>query len=86
MKYLSCDTRFYQKHVYKKHEAEIRQTLKTLKKDRFRPTFRSLSDILCSDVCRTKKAFQYVERMLPLFRAVVKLCTTSRVFLFLICF
>ena len=44
----------------------------------FRSTFRSLSDVLCSDECRTKKAFQYVKRMLPLFRAVVKFCTTNR--------
>ena len=27
---------------------------------------------LDSDECRTKKAFKYVKRMLPLFRAVVK--------------
>ena len=33
----------------------------------FRSTFRSLSDVLCSDECRTKKAFQYLKRMLPLF-------------------
>ena len=38
----------------------------------FRSTFRSLSDVLYSDECRTKEAFQYVKRMLPLFRAVLK--------------
>ena len=31
-----------------------------------------------SDECRTKKAFKYVKRMLPLFRAVVKFCSTNR--------
>ena len=30
-------------------------------------TFRSLSDIAYSDKCRTKKSYQYVKRMLPLF-------------------
>ena len=35
-------------------------------------TFRSLTDVLHSDECRTKKSFQYVERKLPLFRAAVK--------------
>ena len=35
--------------------------------------FRSLSDVSYSDECRTKKAFKYVKRMLPLFRAVVKI-------------
>ena len=44
----------------------------------FRSTFGSLSDVLYSDECRTKKAFQYVKRMLPLFLAVVTFCTTSR--------
>ena len=33
-------------------------------------TFRSLSDILCSEECPTKEAFQYVERILLPFRAV----------------
>ena len=33
-----------------------------------------------SDECRTKKAFKYVKRMLPLFRAVVKFCSTNRLF------
>ena len=37
----------------------------------FRLTFRSLSDVLYSDECWTKKAFQYVEGMLPLFGALV---------------
>ena len=37
----------------------------------FRLTFRSLSDVLYSDECRTKKSFQNVKIMLPLFRAVV---------------
>ena len=46
----------------------------------FRSTFRSLSDVLCSDECRTKKSFQDVKRMLPLFRAVVKFCTINRLF------
>ena len=32
-----------------------------------------------SDECRTKKAFMYVKR-LPLFRAVVKFCSTHRLF------
>ena len=27
-----------------------------------------------------RKSFQYVQRMLPLFRAVVKFCSTSRLF------
>ena len=30
-----------------------------------------LSDVLCSNECQTKKAFQYVKRMLLLFRAIV---------------
>ena len=38
----------------------------------FRLTFRPLSDVSYSDECRTKKAFTYAKRMLPLFRAVVK--------------
>ena len=46
----------------------------------FRSTFQSLSDVLCSDECWTRKAFQYVKRMLPLFRAVVKFHTTNRLF------
>ena len=33
----------------------------------------SLSDVLYSEECWTKKSFQYVKIMLPLFRAVVKL-------------
>ena len=33
-----------------------------------------------SDECRTKKAFKYVKRMLPLFRPIVKFCSTSRLF------
>ena len=36
----------------------------------FRSTFRSLSEVLCSDECRTKKAFLCAKRMLQLFRAV----------------
>ena len=44
-----------------------------------------LSDVLYSDACRTKKAFQYVKRMLPLFCAVVKLCTTNRLFTYFFC-
>ena len=32
--------------------------------------FKSLSGVLCSDECQTKKAFQYVTRVLPFFRAV----------------
>ena len=31
-----------------------------------------------SDEYRAKKAFKYVKRMLPLFRAVVKFCSTNR--------
>ena len=31
---------------------------------------------------KNKKTFQYVKRMLPLFRAVVKLCTTNRLFIY----
>ena len=46
----------------------------------FRSTFLSLSGVLCSDECRTRKAFQYVKGMLPLFRALVKFCTTNRLF------
>ena len=34
-----------------------------------------------SDECRTKTNFQYVKRMLPLFRAVVKFCSTNRLFI-----
>ena len=33
-----------------------------------------------SDKCRTKKAFKYVKKMLPLFRAVVKFCSINRLF------
>ena len=33
-----------------------------------------------SDECWTKKAFKYVKRMLPLFPAVVKFCSTNRLF------
>ena len=36
----------------------------------FRSTFLSLFDVLCSDECQTKKAFQCIKKMLPLFRAV----------------
>ena len=36
--------------------------------------------VLYPDECRTKKAFKYVNRMLPLFRAVVKFCSTNRLF------
>ena len=46
----------------------------------FRLTFRSLSDVLYSDECRKKKGFQYVKIILPLFRAVVKLFSTKRLF------
>ena len=35
---------------------------------------------LCSDERRTKKAIQYVKRILSLLRAVVKFCTTNRLF------
>ena len=31
-----------------------------------------------SDEYRTRKTFKYVKRMLPLFRAVVKFCSTNR--------
>ena len=31
------------------------------------------TDVLYSDECQTKKAFRHVERLLPLFRGVVKL-------------
>ena len=31
-----------------------------------------------NDECRTKKAFKYVKRILPLFRVVVKFCSTNR--------
>ena len=50
----------------------------------FRSTFWSLS--LCSDECRTKKAFQHVKIMLPLFRAVAKFCTTNKLFKYLLNF
>ena len=46
----------------------------------FRLTLRLLSDVSYSDECPTEKAFQYVERMLPLFRVVVKYCSTNRLF------
>ena len=46
----------------------------------FRFTFRSLFDVSYSDECRTKKAFQYAKRMLPLFRAKVKFCSANRLF------
>ena len=48
----------------------------------FRSAFRSLSHFLYSDECRPKKDFQYVKRMLSLFRAVVKFCTTNRLFIY----
>ena len=44
----------------------------------FRFTFRFLSDVSFSDESRTKKAFQYAYRMFPLFRAIVKVCSTNR--------
>ena len=43
---------------------------------KLRLTFRSLSDVLYSDECRTTKA-------LPLFRAVVKFCNTNRLLIIL---
>ena len=46
----------------------------------FRLTFRSLSDVPYSDKCQTKKAFQSVKRMLQLSRALVKFCSTNRLF------
>ena len=39
---------------------------------------RLLSDSSYLDEYRTKKACKYVKRMLPLFRAVVKFCSTNR--------
>ena len=45
-------------------------------------TYWSLSDILYSDKCQMKKAFQYVKIMLSLFCAVVKFCSTNRLFTF----
>ena len=33
-----------------------------------------------SDECRTKKSFSVCEEMLPLFRAVLKFCSTNRLF------
>ena len=44
----------------------------------FQFTFRSLSDVSYSDECRTKRASQYANRMFPLFRAIVKFCSTNR--------
>ena len=38
---------------------------------------RLLSDVSYFDEYRTKKALKYVKRMLPLFRVVVKLCSTT---------
>ena len=35
---------------------------------------------MLSDECRKKKAFEYVKRMLPPFRAVVKFCSINRLF------
>ena len=43
-------------------------------------TFRSLSDVSYSDECRTKKSFSVCQEMLPLFRAVLKFCSTNRLF------
>ena len=48
------------------------------KSERF--PFRSLSDVSYSDECRTKKSFQYAKAMFPLFRAIVKFCSTNRLF------
>ena len=44
------------------------------------PRFRSLRDVSYSDECPTKKAFQYVKRMLLLFLALVKFCCTNKLF------
>ena len=49
------------------------------------PSCVTVSDVLCSDECQTKRAFQYVKRMLPLFCVVVKLCTTNRLFKYPVC-
>ena len=46
----------------------------------FRFIFWSLSDVSYSDRCRTKKAFQYAKKMPPLFRAIVKFCSTNSLF------
>ena len=43
-------------------------------------TFRLLPTFSYSDECRTKKAFKYFKMMLPLFRAVVKFCSTNSLF------
>ena len=41
-------------------------------------TFRSLCDVACSDECPDEEALQYTYRMLPLFRAIMKFCSTNR--------
>ena len=46
----------------------------------FRLTFRSLSDVSYAAECRTK-CFQYAKRMFPLSRAVVKFCSSNRLFI-----
>ena len=57
---------------------EIERGFRKKRHSIFLLTFRSLYDVLYSDECRTKKSFQYVKIMLPLFRAVVKFCSTNR--------
>ena len=39
-----------------------------------------LSEVFSCDESHTKNAFQYVERMLSIFRAIVKFCGTNRLF------
>ena len=44
--------------------------------------FKSISADFHLGQCRANKAFQYVKRMLLLFRAVVKFCSANRLFKF----
>ena len=40
-----------------------------------------MSDVSYSDECRTKKSFSVCQEMLPLSRAVLKFCSTNRLFM-----
>ena len=44
------------------------------------PTFHTMTSV------QRKRCFQYVKRMFPLFRAIVKLCSTNRLFTYLVSF
>ena len=46
---------------------------------KIRFTFRSLSNVSYPDECRTKKLLSMLKECLPIFRAIVKFCSTSHV-------